>query len=127
VKILGITGSLNLAHENSSGKLEDLDQICYYSIRNYYFQGEKSIPLAEKIQELLFDEFDVYIDGKKLNRLESLSNDNSLGIYYLNVIYILDYKKFDEYKVMGLAPYGNPDTYRDLFRTFYKLPPEAMK
>jgi carbamoyltransferase len=218
MKVLGITGSLNLPHENSSGdmhdgaaalviggevvtaieeerinrikhtdkfpinaikfilrqqdiKLEDLDQICYYSIQNYYFQGEESIPLAEKIQEILFDEFGVHIgrkklyfvhhhlahavstfymssfarslvltidgtgdgisgmvlngEGKKLHRLESLSNDNSLGIYYLNVIYILGYKQFDEYKVMGLAPYGNPDTYRDLFRTFYKLLPEG--
>ena len=218
MKILGITGSLNLTHENSSGdmhdgaaalvidgeviaaieeerlnrikhtdkfpvnaikfilrqqdiKLEDLDQICYYSIQNYYFQGEESVPLAEKIQEILFNEFGVHIDrkklyfvhhhlahavstfymsgftrslvltidgtgdgisgmvlngeGKKLDRLESLSNDNSLGIYYLNVIYILGYKQFDEYKVMGLAPYGNPDTYRDLFRTFYKLLPEG--
>ncbi|MFC2145726.1 carbamoyltransferase [Acidobacteriota bacterium] len=218
MKVLGITGSLNLAHENSSGdmhdgaatlvidgevvaaieeerlnrikhtdkfpvnaikfilrqqdlKLEDLDQICYYSIQNYYFQGEESVPLAEKIQEILFNEFGSHIDrkklyfvhhhlahavstfymsgfarslvltidgtgdgisgmilngeGKKLDRLESLSNDNSLGIYYLNVIYILGYKQFDEYKVMGLAPYGNPDTYRDLFRTFYKLLPEG--
>jgi carbamoyltransferase len=218
MKLLGITGSLNLAHENSSGdmhdgaaalvidgkvvaaieeerlnrikhtdkfpihaikfilhqqsiKLEDLDQICYYSIQNYYFQGEESVLMAEKIREIFLEEFGVHLDskklyfvhhhlahavstfymsgfsrglvltidgtgdgisgmilngeGKKLDRLESLSNDNSLGIYYLNVIYILGYKQFDEYKVMGLAPYGNPDTYRDLFRTFYKLLPEG--
>lgn len=218
MKILGITGSLNLVHEDSSGEthdgtaalvidghvkaaieeerlnrikhtdkfpinairfvlqdqglqLEDLDQICYYSIQNYFFQGEESIPLVEKIQELLFAEFGVKIqreklyfvhhhlahavstfymsgfdrslvvsidgtgdgvsgmilngEGKNLERLESLSNENSLGIYYLNVIYILGYKQFDEYKVMGLAPYGNPTVYRDLFRTFYRLLPEG--
>jgi carbamoyltransferase len=42
------------------------------------------------------------------------------------VIYILGYKQFDEYKVMGLAPYGNPAPYRDLFKTFYTLLPEGQ-
>jgi carbamoyltransferase len=64
-------------------------------------------------------------EGRKLNVLEKYSVEDSLGIYYLNVIYILGYKQFDEYKVMGLAPYGNPDTYRDLFKTFYTLLPEG--
>lgn len=155
----------------SNIKLADLDQICYYSIGNYFFEGEKSIPVAEKIQGLLYEIFGCKIDkkkiyfvhhhlahavstfymsgfekslvltidgtgdgisgmilkgeGKKLERLETLSNDNSLGIYYLNVIYILGYNQFDEYKVMGLAPYGNPNTFRDLFKTFYTLLPEG--
>lgn len=33
----------------------------------------------------------------------------------------LSYGDFDEYKVMGLAPYGDPATYRELFRTLYSL------
>lgn len=218
MKILGLTGSLNFAHEDSDGdhhdaaavlvvdgkvaaaieeerlnrikhtdkfpvnairfvlqqqdlKLEDLDQICYYSIRNYHFDGETSVPTAQKIQALLFEAFGVKIDekklyfvhhhlahavstffmsqfdkalilsidgqgdgisgmvlkaeGKKPDVLEKFSVEDSLGIYYLNVIYILGYKQFDEYKVMGLAPYGNPATYRDLFKTFYTLLPEG--
>jgi carbamoyltransferase len=63
--------------------------------------------------------------GKKLTVLNKFSIDDSLGIYYLNVIHQLGYKQFDEYKVMGLAPYGNPETYRELFKTFYKLSPEG--
>jgi len=152
-------------------KLEELDQICYYSIQNYYLQGETSISLAEKIQALLYEAFGVKIDEKKLyfvhhhlahavstfymsgftrslvlsidgqgdgisgmslaaeggkmEVLDKFSVEDSLGIYYLNVIYILGYKQFDEYKVMGLAPYGNPATYRDLFKTFYTLHPEG--
>lgn len=63
--------------------------------------------------------------GKKLQVLDRFSVEDSLGIYYLHVIHILGYKQFDEYKVMGLVPYGNPATYRDLFRTFYTLLPEG--
>lgn len=149
--------------------LADLDQICYYSIQGYFFQGEISISTVDKIRELLFEAFGYEVDtkkiyfvhhhlahavstfymsgfsramvltidgtgdgisglvmkgeGNKLTKLDTLSNDNSLGIYYLNVIYILGYKQFDEYKVMGLAPYGNPATYRDLFKSFYTLLP----
>jgi carbamoyltransferase len=151
--------------------LADLDQICYYSIQDYFFQGDISIRTAERIRGLLYDAFGHNVDtkkiyfvhhhlahaistfymsgfdhalvltidgtgdgvsgmvmngeGKKLTKLDTLSNDDSLGIYYLNVIYILGYKQFDEYKVMGLAPYGNPNTYRDLFKSFYTLLPEG--
>jgi predicted NodU family carbamoyl transferase len=58
-------------------------------------------------------------------RLEVLANEDSLGIYYLKIIYILGYRQFDDYKVMGLAPYGDPDTYRSLFKSFYTLLPEG--
>jgi carbamoyltransferase len=64
-------------------------------------------------------------DGKNLEVLDKFSVDDSLGIYYLNVIHVLGYRQFDEYKVMGLAPYGNPDTYRDIFKGFYELLPEG--
>jgi carbamoyltransferase len=57
-------------------------------------------------------------------RLEQLANftvENSLGHFYTQTIAFLGYKIFDEYKVMGLAPYGNPKTYRSAFRSFYQL------
>lgn len=218
MRILGISGNLQLAHENSDGdkhdaaavlvidgkvaaaieeermsrikhtdkfpinsirfvlqqtntKLEDLDQICYYGLPNYFFEQGESLSLAEKIQGIARKAFGCEIDekklyfvhhhlahavstfymsgfdkslvlsidgqgdgisgmvlngeGKKLQVLEKYSVDNSLGIYYLNVIYILGYKQFDEYKVMGLSPYGDPAAYRDLFKTFYTLLPEG--
>jgi len=46
---------------------------------------------------------------------------SSLGAYYGDVVAHLGYRMFDEYKVMGLAPYGTPETYRDLFQHFYDL------
>jgi carbamoyltransferase len=218
MRILGISGNLHLAHENSDGdkhdaaavlvidgkvaaaieeerinrikhtdkfpinairfvlqqtgtKLEDLDQICYYGLPNYFFDEGSTLSLAEQIQEIARKVFGCEVDekklyfvhhhlahavstfymsgfdrslvlsidgqgdgisgmvlngeGKKLQVLEKYSVENSLGIYYLNVIYILGYRQFDEYKVMGLAPYGNPATYRDLFKTFYTLLPEG--
>jgi carbamoyltransferase len=64
-------------------------------------------------------------EGRHLEVLEKYPVEDSLGIYYLKVIYILGYRQFDEYKVMGLAPYGDPATFRDLFKTFYTLLPEG--
>ncbi len=57
-------------------------------------------------------------------RLVSLATygiGKSLGQFYEAAINILGYGLGDEYKVMGLAPYGNPDAYRDLFTSLYTL------
>jgi predicted NodU family carbamoyl transferase len=57
-------------------------------------------------------------------RLESLATydiGKSLGYFYLSAISLLAYDFGDEYKVMGLAPYGNPEKYRDIFNTLYAL------
>jgi carbamoyltransferase len=41
--------------------------------------------------------------------IETLSGDNSLGVFYATMTSFLGFKPGeDEYKVMGLAPYGNP-------------------
>jgi len=218
MKILGISGNLQLVHENSDGDkhdaaavlvidgkvvsaieeerlnrikhtdkfpgqaikfvldqagigIQDLDQICYYGLPNYFFEKGEAVPLAGKIQEVAraalgseINEKKLYFvhhhlahavstfymsgfqrslvlsidgqgdgisgmvlngEGKKLDVLEKYSIPDSLGIYYLNVIYLLGYKQFDEYKVMGLAPYGYPAAYRDIFKSFYTLLPEG--
>lgn len=218
MKILGISGSMQMVHEQSDGDKHDaaaavvvdgevvaaieeerlnrikhtdkfpvnavrfvlqqsglawhdLDQVCYYGLPQYYFDGEQSVTLSEKIQAIMRESFGCEIDesklyfvhhhlahavstfymsgfdrslvlsidgqgdgisgmvldaeGRNLKVLEKYPVDDSLGIYYLKVIYVLGYRQFDEYKVMGLAPYGNPATYRDLFKTFYTLEPEG--
>lgn len=64
----------------------------------------------------------------KKNRMEVLYNIpilDSLGFFYLDVTKILGYNLFDEYKIMGLAPYGRPEKYRNLFKKFYVLLPEG--
>ncbi len=49
----------------------------------------------------------------------------SLGHLYLNTLPLLGFRRFDEYKVMGLAPYGDPEPYRSEFREFMSLLPDG--
>jgi decarbamoylnovobiocin carbamoyltransferase/7-O-carbamoyltransferase len=57
----------------------------------------------------------------RLDKLKNYSTPNSLGILYLSGTFQLGYKFGDEYKVMGLAPYGDPRTYRKIFNSMYHL------
>jgi carbamoyltransferase len=50
---------------------------------------------------------------------------DSLGYLFQEAIAFLGYKVFDEYKVMGLAPYGDPARYREAFRPLYTLLPDG--
>ncbi|MHC6157860.1 carbamoyltransferase family protein [Bradyrhizobium elkanii] len=59
--------------------------------------------------------------GTEISQLVSFPEHNSLGLFYLETIRYLGYGLFDEYKVMGLAPYGDPAPYRELFAQFYEL------
>ncbi|PZR20932.1 MAG: hypothetical protein DI539_09380 [Flavobacterium psychrophilum] len=64
------------------------------------------------------------VDGK----IASIHNYNigqSIGHFYSMVTMILGFKFFDDYKVMGLAPYGDSSKYRQLFQSFYTLLPEG--
>ena len=63
--------------------------------------------------------------GASLQLLRKIMRPKSLGVFYLSAIRFLGYDLFDEYKVMGLAPYGDPSTYRDLFSSFYELLPDG--
>lgn len=57
----------------------------------------------------------------QLERLAAYPIDKSFGKFYWEAIGLLAYNLGDEYKVMGLAPYGNPDTYRNIFGSMYTL------
>ncbi|MEU4896779.1 carbamoyltransferase C-terminal domain-containing protein [Streptomyces sp. NPDC044780] len=63
--------------------------------------------------------FDCADGGMKL--LHSYPDQHSLGHLYLALLPFLGFRRFDEYKVMGLAPYGDPSVYRDCFRPYYAL------
>lgn len=89
---------------------------------SYYLSGFKSCLIlaidgeGEDISAMV-----ISADNKAFNILKTKSVADSLGHFYLKVIAFLGYKDFDEYKVMGLAPYGNPAVYRDQFKQFYEL------
>ncbi len=64
--------------------------------------------------------------GTRLELLETISEERSLGLFYLRVTEYLGFRQFDEYKVMGLAPYGDPDRYEKVFKGLFTLAPEGQ-
>ncbi len=58
---------------------------------------------------------------KGIEMLAAYDLSKSLGNFYLSGCNLLGYRLGDEYKVMGLAPYGNPATFRDIFKNLYSL------
>jgi carbamoyltransferase len=65
-------------------------------------------------------------DGHRLKRLQTLSLPHSIGFYYSAFTDYLGFEPFDaEYKVMGLAAYGDPARFRDLFRDIIRLEPKG--
>ena len=63
--------------------------------------------------------------GGTMKKIGSFPESKSLGRFYLGVIRFLGYDLFEEYKVMGLAPYGDPSRYRRVFKSFYNLLPNG--
>jgi len=63
--------------------------------------------------------------GGALTALRSMPEAHSLGYLYRQVIRFHGYAMFDEYKVMGLAPYGDAGRFRHLFETLYELLPDG--
>lgn len=59
--------------------------------------------------------------GRSLERIHAWPMSASLGFFYMRSIALLGYRCFDEYKVMGLAPYGDPARFADLLGTQYTL------
>lgn len=56
------------------------------------------------------------------SRLATVSIPNSIGLLYSIVTKHLGFKfNADEYKLMGLAPYGNPEKYREFFANLIDL------
>lgn len=61
--------------------------------------------------------------GRRLEEIASFSAAQSLGLMYLSLIEVVGFHRFDEYKVMGLAPYGRREVYADLFEEMVTLGP----
>jgi len=60
--------------------------------------------------------------GNHFHVLDRVTFPHSLGIYYTAITQWLGFPKYgDEGKVMGLAPYGDPDTYREQMRDLVRL------
>jgi carbamoyltransferase len=63
--------------------------------------------------------------GGAFAEIDAFPQSKSLGVLYLEAIKYIGYASFDEYKVMGLAPYGDPERFLGLLRTSYALLPDG--
>lgn len=68
----------------------------------------------------------VAYDGNSVTRLARYPIAQSLGIFYSLITQFLGYAfNEDEYKVMGLASFGDPKRYADFFRSAILLQPDG--
>jgi carbamoyltransferase len=64
--------------------------------------------------------------GTSLKVLESIDFPHSLGVFYTAMTQLLGFPYYgDEYKIMGLAPYGNP-IYVDALRNVIQIIPDGL-
>ncbi|NVB40164.1 nodulation protein [Pseudenhygromyxa sp. WMMC2535] len=61
----------------------------------------------------------------RLEVRERLSAGRSLGHWYRRMMAFCGYFRFDEYKVMGMAPYGDPERFAALMDSMVSLEPEG--
>jgi len=73
-----------------------------------------------EVQSLTVFEF----RGGQFKKLREISANDSIGILYSLVTLHLGFDfNSDEYKIMGLAPYGDPERFRAFFEKTVELPP----
>lgn len=63
--------------------------------------------------------------GRDVRVLRYIPDAASLGLFYMRQLFFMGYRQFDEYKVMGLAPYGDASRYAGLLERLYQLQPDG--
>jgi len=66
-----------------------------------------------------------HCDADRMQVLRHLSMQESLGNFYQSMMALIGYERFEEYKVMGLASYGDPGVYSQMFQRMYRLLPDG--
>jgi len=74
---------------------------------------------------MIFPQWSLWLNKTNLPRWRLNRSLILWGIFTLNVIAFLGYGEHDEYKVMGLAPYGDGSLYQAQFKRFYELLPNG--
>ena len=82
---------------------------------------ESSIITVDGVGE--WDTLDLFhAEGNKIVKLEGIDFPSSLGMLYSTFTAFLGFKPLEgEYKVMGLAPYGDSSVYEEQFKKLYTL------
>ena len=115
-----------LGYELPAAKIHFVDHHWAHAVSAYAMSGFDAALVAtldgqgEGVSGAVYDG-----RGRELKLLRRIPEQHSLGYLYRDVIKFLGYEMFDEYKVMGMAPYGDPAKYRALFQTFYELLPDG--
>lgn len=97
-----------------------------HTASSYYMSGfDKALVLTVDGEGDDISSMVAVVEQNQFTTLATKSVADSLGHFYLNVIAFLGYGEHDEYKVMGLAPYGDGTAYQAQFKRFYTLLPEG--
>jgi carbamoyltransferase len=114
------------ASEIDAGKFRFVDHHLAHAMSAYVLSGYESglIVTIDGFGDGLSGTVSV-AEGGRIEPVVNFPTSKSLGILYSEVIRFLGYHIFDEYKVMGLAPYGDPGRYRDALRKLYTLLPHG--
>ncbi|MDQ3034605.1 MAG: hypothetical protein M3Y87_19505 [Myxococcota bacterium] len=64
-------------------------------------------------------------DGRQLRLIDETFAPNSVGYLYQTITHFLGFVVGDEYKVMGLAPYGDPSRHRAFFDRMLRSGPSG--
>src|SRR5690554_2204464 len=100
--------------------------ICHAASAHYMSGFDRSLTVTiDGASKEGFAGYVISAEGAEFQVLDRITNDNSLGAFYTSVIHVLGYHPHDEYKVMGLAPYGDASKFRRLLRRAYTLLPEG--
>lgn len=110
----------------------DLEKIVFvnhhlaHAASSYYVSGfDESLIIALDGEGDLFSGGVYTAAGARIDKIRTFCLENSIGNFYSEITSLLGFDFFDEYKVMGLASYGDPQKYRAYFRGLYSLKPDG--
>ena len=114
--------------EANGARVEYIDHHLAHAASVFFPSGldDPLIVVSDAIGEI--SSTSIYIrDGKNITRIGQYSSFDSIGIFYSLVTMLLGFEfNGDEYKIMGLAPYGTPDAYTEKFAELLQILPDGQ-
>ena len=109
------------------GRVEIFDHHLSHAASSYYFSGfdESAILTVDGVGDWATTTYG-YGKGSQIERFEQVDFPDSLGFFYSAITGYLGFEVNEgEYKVMGLAPYGEPE-YADQIRKLVEVTSEGQ-
>ena len=109
------------------GRVEIFDHHLSHAASSYYFSGfdESAILTVDGVGDWATTTYG-FGKGSRIERFEQVDFPDSLGFFYSAITGYLGFEVNEgEYKVMGLAPYGEPE-YADQIRKLVEVTPEGQ-